>query len=140
MTEVVVDASVAVMWVLAEPDSDKAATLLGYEKCHAPGHWLAEAVNAVWGRCYRGGISAAQAKAATGLLLNAPVSAAPIPGLMHRALAISLATSVTVYDSLYLALAEQQGLRMVTADQALIRRLSTKPELARLVVWVADLA
>ena len=139
MTEVVVDASVASMWVLAEPYSDKAEILLGYEKCHAPGHWLAEAVNAVWGRCYRGGISAAQAEAAAGLLLNAPVSVAPISGLVRRALTISLEMPVTIYDSLYLALAEQRDVRMVTADQALIRRVATKPDLARLVLWVADL-
>lgn len=139
MTEVVVDASVAAMWVLVEPHSDKAATLLGYEKCHAPNHWLAEAVNAVWGRYYRGGISAAQAEAATSLLLSAPVSVTPIAGLMRRALAISLEMSITVYDSLYVALAEQRDIQMVTADQALIRRLATKPEFTRLVLWVGDL-
>jgi predicted nucleic acid-binding protein len=140
VTEIVVDASVAAMWVLAEPYSDKAATLLGYDKCHAPGHWLAEAVNAVWGRFYRGGISAAQAEAAAGLLLTAPVSVAPLPGLMQRALAISVEMSVTVYDSLYLALAERRDIRMVTADQALIRRVAATPDLARLVLWVGDLA
>ncbi len=139
MTEVVVDASVAAMWVLAEPYSDKAEILLGYDKCHAPSHWLAEAVNAVWGRCYRGGISAAQAEASAGLLLNAPVSVVPIPGLIKRAMAISLGTSVTIYDSLYLALAEQRDVRMVTADEALIRRVATMPDLARLLLWVGDL-
>lgn len=139
MTEIVVDASVAAMWVLAEPYSDQAAILLGYERCHAPGHWLAEAVNAVWGRCYRGGISAEQAQAAASLLLNAPVSVTPIPGLMQRALAMSLGMSITIYDSLYVALAEQLGIPMVTADQTLIQRVATHADLARLVLSVADL-
>jgi predicted nucleic acid-binding protein len=139
VTEVVVDASVAAMWVLAERYSDKAEILLEYHECFAPNHWLAEAVNAVWGRFHRGGISAAQAEAATGLLLNAPVSVVPIPGLMRRALAISLATSVTIYDALYLALAERRGVRMVTGDEALIRRVATNADLAGLVRWVGDL-
>lgn len=140
MTEIVVDASVAAMWVLAEPHSDKAATLLAYENRHAPAHWLAEAANAVWGHFHRGNLSAPQAEAAATLLLTAPVTSTPLPTLMPRALAISLEISVTIYDSLYLALAEQRGTQMVTADQALIRRLTPNPNLSRHVLWVADLA
>ena len=47
---------------------------------------------------------------------------------------------VTIYDALYVALAEQRDMPLVTADERLIRRLSRDPGLARLMVWVGDLS
>ena len=73
------------------------------------------------------------------VLLRAPVIGTPIASLMPRALAISVACVVTIYDSLYVALAEQRDIPMVTADQRLIRRLLGNAALARRMVWVGDL-
>ena len=44
---IVIDASVAVKWVLDEPRSD-AALALRNEQLAAPALWLAEAANALW--------------------------------------------------------------------------------------------
>jgi predicted nucleic acid-binding protein len=71
------------------------------------------------------------------LVLNrAPVADTTIAGLLPRAFAISVAHSVTVYDSLYVALAEQRDIPLVTADERLIRRLSGDADLAKRMVWI----
>jgi predicted nucleic acid-binding protein len=42
---------------------------------------------------------------------------------LRKANAIAWAYKITVYDALYVALAEQLGYPMITADDALIKRL-----------------
>ncbi len=139
MREVVVDASVAAKWVVEEDHSRKAARLLQCDARHAPQHWLAEAVNLLWSKVFKGDLTAADADERMTLLLRAPVIGAALPDLMPRAFAISVAQTVTIYDSLYLALAEKLHVPLVTADQQLIRRLTGDAALERLVVWVGDL-
>jgi predicted nucleic acid-binding protein len=137
--QAVVDASVAVKWVVEEEHSAKAVLLLGFDACHAPDHWQAEAVNVLWSKVFRGELSAADAEERMTVLLRAPVIATPIAGLMPRAFAIAVAHMVTIYDALYVALAETRDIPLVTADERLIRRLSGDPALAKLMVWVGDL-
>jgi len=138
--QAVVDASVAVKWVVEEDHSAKAALLLGFEARHAPDHWLAEAVNVLWSKVCHGDLTVADAEERMTVLLRAPLIAVPIAGLMPRAFAIAVACMVTIYDSLYVALAETRDIPLVTADERLIRRLSGDPALAKLMVWVGDLA
>ena len=140
MREVVVEASVAVKWVVEEAHSAKAALLLQCEARHAPDHWQAEAINVLWAKVYRGDLVAADAEARMTALLRAPIVATPIASLMPRAFAISVAHSVTIYDSLYVALAEQRDLKLVTADMRLIRRLADDAVLGQRMVWVGDVA
>ena len=45
---------------------------------------------------------------------------------------------VSVYDGLYVALAEGRGIPLVTADERLIRRVSGYVGLAKLMVWVGE--
>jgi predicted nucleic acid-binding protein len=47
---IVIDASVAVKWVVREPDSDAADALLDDIELIAPVLWLAEAANVLWRR------------------------------------------------------------------------------------------
>lgn len=140
MTAIVVDASVATKWVVEETHSDKAILLLAYEARHAPAHWLAEAVNVLWSKAFRHDLTAADAEERMTVLMRAPVTSTPIAGLMTRAFAISVVREVTIYDSLYVALAERLDVPMVTADERLMRRLASDPDLARHMVWVGDLS
>ena len=140
MRQVVVDASVAVKWVVEEAHSAEATLLLQCEARHAPDHWLAGAVNVLWAKVFRGDLVTADAEARMEVLLRAPVVVTPIASLLPRAFAISVAHTVTIYDSLYVALAEQRDLKLVTADERLIRRLSDDAALAQLMVWVGDVA
>jgi len=86
----------------------------------------------------RGDLTAADAEERMTVLLRAPVTGTPIADLMARAFAISVARTVTIYDSLYVALAERRGIAMVTADERLLRRLSGVAALAKRMVWVGD--
>jgi predicted nucleic acid-binding protein len=138
--QAVVDASVAVKWVVEEDHSAKATILLAFDACHAPDHWRAEAVNVLWSKVFRGDLTAADAEERMTVLLRAPVIGTPIADLMARAFAISVALTVTIDDSLYVALAEKRDIAMVTADERLIRRLSGDAALAKRMVWVGDLA
>jgi predicted nucleic acid-binding protein len=139
MRQAVVDASVAVKWVIEEEHSARAALLLAFDACHAPDQWQAEAVNVLWSKVFHGDLSAADAEERMIVLLRAPVIATPIAGLMPRAFAIAVAHTVTIYDALYVALAEARDIPLVTADERLIRRLAGNPALAKRMVRLADL-
>jgi predicted nucleic acid-binding protein len=134
--EAVVDASVSAKWVVEEQYSAKAALLLQCDALHAPDHWHAEAVNVLWSKVVNGDLSPTDAEERMAVLLRAPVAGTPITGLMPRAFAISVSNAVTIYDSLYVALAEKRGIPLVTADRRLIRGISGDGALAKLIVWV----
>lgn len=138
MNQAVVDASVAAKWVIEEAHTPKAVLLLKYQTLHAPAHWRAEAVNVLWAKVFRGDLTAADAADRMETLMRAPVVDTAIAGLVHRAFAISVAHSITIYDSLYVALAEHRDIPMVTADQRLLRRLSTDAAFGKRLVWVGD--
>ena len=137
MTSAVVDASVAAKWVLNEAFSEQAALLLGYEALHAPSHWRVEAVNAIWGTVYRGHLASADGRERASSLTLAPVIETDVTLLMADAFDIAVAAGVTIYDALYVALAEAREIPLVTADQRLIRRLQGRP--GALLQWVGAL-
>ena len=138
MKAAVIDASVAAKWVIAEEHSNRAATLLDCEQLHAPDHWLAETVNAVWARVFRGELDADDAAERAQVLTRAPIIGATLPGLMPRAFEIATARSVTIYDSLYVALAEKLGLPLVTADRKLVRAMAAGGTDVVRVLWVGE--
>ncbi len=140
MRAVVVDASVATKWVVEEVHSDEATLLLAYDALHAPDHWQAEAVNVLWAKVFRGDLATADAEQRMTVLMRAPVIGTPIAGLMSRAFAISVARQVTIYDSLYLALAEKLSIPVVTADVRLMRQLEPDAALANRMVWIGNLS
>jgi predicted nucleic acid-binding protein len=137
--EAVIDASVAIKWVVAEPLSEQAISLLEGTRMSAPAHWQAEAVNGIWGWVHRGGISAEDAEERASRLLTAPVAIAPLGPLLGRALKLSIALGLTIYDSLYIALAEERGIPLVTNDRKLLRQMTTDPALAGLAQPLARL-
>jgi predicted nucleic acid-binding protein len=139
MNAVVTDASVAVKWVVAEEHSAQAAEILRCDAIHAPAHWLAEATNALWAKVARGDLPPEEVVIRAAALRQAPVRPAPLADLMEPALRLSLGHGVTVYDSLYIVLAQALGAVFVTADLRLIRKVA--PGLSTgLVRWVGDWA
>jgi predicted nucleic acid-binding protein len=138
--QAVIDASVAAKWVVEEDHSVKAALLLALDARHAPDHWLAEAANVLWSKVFHGDLTAVDAKERIDILVRAPVAGVPIAELMPRAFAISVACTVTIYDSLYVALAEKRDIPLVTADRRLIRQLAGDADLAKRLLWLGDLA
>lgn len=140
MREAVVDASVAAKWVVEEAHSAKATLLLQCDARHAPDHWLAEAANLLWSKVFKGDLTGADAAERMSVLLRAPVIGTPIAALMPRAFAISVARTVTIFDSLYVALAEKLNVPLVTADERLVRLMAGDAALGKRVVWVGDLS
>ena len=114
MTGYVVDASVAVKWLVTEAFSAEATRLLDAGlTLIAPELLFAEAANALWAICRRGDIASASR------------------------LAIDL--DHPVYDCFYLALAVQEQYPVVTADRRFYDAVSAHPYLSSQIVRVADL-
>ena len=111
----VIDASVALKWVLDEPGGAEAEALLD-EALIAPGLWLIEAANALWKRAGRGEISPDEAAERLQALLNAPVATPLAEDDLASALSLSSQLTHPVYDCLYLALAIREDTQVVTAD------------------------
>lgn len=117
---IVIDASVAVKWVLREPDSDAADALLDDPDLMAPVIWLAEAANALWRRVRIGEIAADEATTRLSELRNAPVASVAIEPYLNQALRLATETRHSVYDCLYVALALSNRTHVVTADRRLV--------------------
>jgi predicted nucleic acid-binding protein len=118
---IVIDASVAVKWVLPEPGSAAAASLREQDvNLIAPSLIAAEIGNAIW-KVVRKGI-VAQLDALDGLQagLSALQSLVPIEDLLARAITLAITFHHPIYDCFYLALAEHEGSLLVTADEDMI--------------------
>jgi predicted nucleic acid-binding protein len=121
----IVDSSVALKWFLpGEPDAGRALDILrNGERLIAPDLLIAEVCNASWKAVRLGRISQLQAdQIAADLpqLFAAFVSMAP---LAPRAVAIAAVLDHPVYDAMYLALAEHEQAKAVTADSRLIGKV-----------------
>lgn len=139
MKAAVVDASVTLKWVVDEEFSEQAGALLTGTALCAPAHWQAEAVNAIWGQVYRNKLSAEDARQRASTLINAPVEPVPLATLLDQAFGLSVTLRLTVYDSLYVALAKARGIPLVSDDRRLLRRMMADPTLATLAHPLADL-
>lgn len=138
----VVDASVVLKWVLAEPDSPLAQALAeAEEELLLPDFCLNEACNICWLQVRKRRWSPAEAREALALL-RALVPPTPTGDLeLHEvALEIGLAVDHSPYDTLYVAFAIAMGARgVVAADGPFVRamRRHPDPQMARLLIPLA---
>lgn len=123
MNSVVIDASVAIKWVVAEPGHENAVKLRGQSEFVAPDLLCPECANILWKKARRGELLDAEAELACGVLMATSIDLHPMLTLMHDALRIALALDHSVYDCTYLALAIRQEIPFVTADQKLITKV-----------------
>jgi predicted nucleic acid-binding protein len=130
---IVVDASVALKWVLTERDSD-AAIALRNDELIAPDLWLVEAANGLWRHVRLGEITTAQALRYLRDLIDAPVTSMPVEPHLPAALRLAIALRYPIYDCLYLAVALHRDAPVVTADRRFAAAaLSTYPGRVRLL-------
>jgi predicted nucleic acid-binding protein len=119
----VVDASVACKWFVAEDGSDAAEALLARgDGLIAPDLIVPEVCNVAWLKLRRSEVTEEQATAmVTGLpdLLDEVV---PSSQLAARALALARSLDHPAYDCFYLALAELRQTRLITDDRRLLMR------------------
>ena len=131
---VIVDASVALKWFVAEEDSAMADALLGRaEMIHAPLLLRAELANALWRNWRKGEIDAEQARSSVSSIGRVVGRWHDTHRLVGQALEWSLSHDHPVYDFCYLALAKTMGLPLVTADERLLRKLKGTPEATHLL-------
>lgn len=126
--QVIIDASVAVKWVVEEEFSDEARSLAGQD-LHAPDLLYIECANILWKKAAKGDLTLTQAERASKALQISPVMVVPSGPLLEKALALAGALRHPVYDCLYLALAAEKKMPLITADERLARVVARyKPE------------
>lgn len=120
--EAVVDASVALQWVLNEPESAWARALPGTLALVAPTLIWTECANGLW-RIARAA-PATDASRAFAVVSTVPLEVVE-PGLPLQARALRLGRDLDhpVYDCLYLALALDRGAALATVDRRFLRVL-----------------
>ena len=122
----VVDASVLTKWFMEEEDRDLA---LGLRELHTSGRsalfvselTFLEILNAI-----RYGPKAKEEDGAEALhvLENLHLQVKPIEfDTLRKANAIAWGYKITIYDALYVALAEQVGYPLITADEEMVEKL-----------------
>jgi predicted nucleic acid-binding protein len=135
----VADASVALKWVLQEPDSHLAEALLRTETdLLVPDFWLGEATNVLWLQVRRRLLSPDEAREGLALLRTL-VEPTPTGDLrLHEvALEIGMIVNHSTYDTMYLAFAIAMGARgVVVSDRPFVRDMQTHPDpaLAAMVI------
>jgi predicted nucleic acid-binding protein len=124
----VLDASVALKWVLTEADSAKAVSLRDdfRKQLHeflAPDVFPVEVAHALTRAERRGLLKPPHAIRLLADILSSPIPLHPYLPLLSRAVAISSAMRCGVYDCLHIALAEREGCEFLTADDKLVKNL-----------------
>ena len=115
----VVDASVAVKWLIVEEDADLARELAtSGQDLHAPRLMASEVANALWRKARLGEIEPGDAGALLANVPDMPVrwGTDEIVSADAVRLALALALDRPIYDGVYLALAHRIGAVMLTAD------------------------
>lgn len=139
MRRIVVDASVAVKWVVPEEHSAAATRLLDEDReIWAPDLIWPEAGNVFWKKWRRGELRAEEADSLLRDLQRYPVRILSSEGLLAVAWEIASTLTRSFYDSLYLALAADRGCPLVTADRKLYNALSNGRSRVPLL-WVEEI-
>jgi predicted nucleic acid-binding protein len=117
----VVDASVAIKWMINEPGSEPADRLLdGGHDFLAPELIIAEVISAAWKQRRRGGISETQFDGIVIRIARGPIEYRALRPLAGRAAALARDLDHPIYDCFYLALCEAEDVPLVTADRRLV--------------------
>lgn len=141
MTILVIDASVAVKWVIQEPGTPEALALRKATLA-APDLLVPECANILWKKYRLGQLTTGEAKAAAQLLERADIELAPMRAHLHAATALAIELDHPAYDCLYIALALEKGCAFATADQRLLRKAqqSARKDVAAMILGLQQAA
>lgn len=123
----VVDASVALKWFIEEPDSSEAIALrdghtLRQSILVAPDLLIYEVANAL---LHNARFSESETARSIQALYNLQIElVAPTEELTLAAIRLATRHKLTFYDALYVAVAQQVGTELITADRHLLHRVS----------------
>ncbi len=134
----VVDASVAIKWLVDEEDSDTAGHLLTQGHIlHAPRLMAAEIANALWRKARSGEIARHDATVLADSLTDIQVRWADDEQVCSHAARIAIDLGHPAYDCVYLALAHLIDGLMVTADTRFANAVASTEHRSR-VTLLAD--
>jgi len=118
---VILDASVAVKLVTAEPGTIEAREIcFSQPSLTAPDWIMIEAGSAVWGKVMRGELRAADMSETLRILPEIFESLYPSLALLDQGMRLAIDLKHHVYDCLYLALALKVGEKLLTADKGFV--------------------
>lgn len=128
----VLDASVALGLVLGEPWGARAEHIMdslaaGSSRLVAPQLFDVECVSGLVKAVRRGRLEAETCAAALISTLQLPVERLQSPASVFEALELALRYGISAYDAVYVALAAEEELPLVTADARLVRALAGSP-------------
>ena len=140
MSGYVVDASVAIKWFIPEIHSEVALQARrSHDRLHVPAFMTLELGNVIAKKIRRGELTRENGKTILRELRHLPLQRHADDRLFPAAYELALDTQQSLYDCLYLALAEAVDGRMITADRKFYNALTGGPYGQRLA-WVEDLA
>ena len=125
MSALVIDASIAIKWVIEEEGTNEALALRN-QALAAPDLLIAECANILWKKVRRRELSDQKAKFAASLLARADIDLVAMRPDLEAAVGIALALDHPAYDCVYIALAEAEELQFVTADTGLLRKVARR--------------
>ncbi|TXM79318.1 type II toxin-antitoxin system VapC family toxin [Methylobacterium sp. WL69] len=124
---IVVDASVAVKWFVAEADSETALTLFRSSSVlMCPDHAFGEIGEVLVRSCRRGRLTHDDVRRANDAIAGRLAFRSPLP-LIDLATGIALGAAISFYDALYVAAADRWHLTLVTADARLVASVAGTP-------------
>lgn len=133
---VAVDASVAVKWIVLEPHTPQARALLAdcvadRRPIIAPPHFSGEVANALHQRWRSTDpdklLTETEADAALARFLDFRIELRSPPGLYVQAAAVARSARLSsIYDALYVVLAQLEGVELWTADARLVREIGSQ--------------
>lgn len=124
MSRLVVDASIAIKWVVEEVGTPQALALRSGCTLIAPDLLVAECANIFWKKVQRRQLLPDEAVLAARLLQGAEIELVPSRPLWDVATQMAIELDHPAYDCVYLALAIANDCRFVTADDRFLRRLA----------------
>jgi predicted nucleic acid-binding protein len=136
---IIVDASVALKWVLDEDDSPLARALAQRE-LSAPDLLWSECANALWRWARTGALPGRIAHQRLAALRRAPVTLTPTGRLLDRALTLAIEIDHPIYDCAYLALALAQGAQVVSADRRFVNVVRRHAGISDSILLLAETA
>ncbi|MGE0212843.1 MAG: type II toxin-antitoxin system VapC family toxin [Parvibaculaceae bacterium] len=138
-TWVTIDASVLVKAFVREKDSDKADALFASDTVLiAPAHALAEVGDVLYRKLRGGQITEEQLRLA---YIGLPGSFQPVPleSILQQAIEVAIEIEHSVYDCLYLVVAQRHDCQLVTADTKFVAKVR-QTRFGSRVVNLADFA
>jgi predicted nucleic acid-binding protein len=123
LKKLIIDASIAIRWVVEEDGTEWALALRKKAKLGAPDLIVPECANILWKKVGNREISKEEALIAARLLQGSEIELVSAGALMEAATRLAIELDHPAYDCLYLALAMDNDCRFVTADERFVTML-----------------